>query len=236
MSLLQIHDMFVHYGTAEAVRGVSLDVPQGAVTSILGANGAGKSTILKVVVGLIRASSGEIRFMEKPISHLQTHEIVRLGIALVPEGRRPFPYMSVRANLKLGAYLQQDGKRIDRRLLEIYERFPFLKKRERQKAGTLSGGEQQMLVIGRALMAQPRLLLMDEPTLGLAPLIVQELVGVVRDINRTGISVLLVEQNATLVAQVSAQGVVLDLGKVVLEGNMQELLASDLVGRVILGG
>lgn len=233
--LLQMNDVSVHYGTAEAVKGISLEVADDTVVGVIGANGAGKSSILKAITGLVPLTSGEIRFFDKKIDGLAAHEIVRLGIALVPEGRRPFPYMTVLSNLRLGAYLQKDRPSVNRSLDEVFERFPVLRGRRKQQAGTLSGGEQQMLVIGRALMAKPKMLLMDEPSLGLAPLVIQELDKVIRDINRDGISVLLVEQNAALVTQVSETGYVLEVGKVVLEGNIRELMANELVQRAFLG-
>ena len=233
--LLQLKNIKVHFGTAEAIKGITLEVATKAVVSVIGSNGAGKSTILKAITGLVSLSSGEIRFLNKNISGLPVHEIVELGIALVPEGRRPFPYMSVLANLRLGAYLQKDKGRVNRALDDIFTRFPILWKRRKQQAGTLSGGEQQMLVIGRALMARPRILLMDEPSLGLAPIIIQELVGVIKDINKDKIGVLLVEQNASMVTQVSDRGYVLELGKIVLKGNIKKLMAHDVVQRAFLG-
>jgi len=234
--LLKLKDVTVHYGTAEAVKSVTLEVTEESVTSIIGANGAGKSTILKAISGLMPLTEGEIWFQDKRIDGMATHNIVTLGIAHVPEGRRLFPYMSVLANLRLGAYLRKDKINISRDLDEILNRFPVLRDRRNQQAGTLSGGEQQMLAIGRALMTRPKLLLMDEPSLGLAPLVIEELVSVISDINKDGISVLLVEQNAGLVAQVSEKGYVLEVGRVVLEGDIKKLMANDLVRRAFLGG
>jgi branched-chain amino acid transport system ATP-binding protein len=234
--LLNLKDVSVHYGTAEAVRGITIEVAEASVVSVIGANGAGKSTILKAISGLVPITSGEIWFGDKRIDGMATHKIVNLGIAHVLEGRRLFPYMSVLANLRLGAYLRKDKTSIDRDLDGIFKRFPVLRDRRNQQAGTLSGGEQQMLAISRALMARPKLLLMDEPSLGLAPLVIEELANVIKVINETGISVLLVEQNAGLVAQVSDRGYVLEVGKVVLEGETRELMANDLVRRAFLGG
>ena len=228
--LIQIKNIKVHFGTAEAIKGINVEIAAREVVSIIGSNGAGKSTILMVPL-----SSGQVWFLNKKISALPVHEIVKLGIALVPEGRRPFPYMSVLANLKLGAYLLKDNQKINRALNDIFTRFPILWKRRKQLAGTLSGGEQQMLVIGRALMAGPRLLLMDEPSLGLAPIIIEELVGIIKDINKDGIGVLLVEQNASLVTQVSERGYVLEMGKIVLKGNIKKLMHHDVVQRAFLG-
>ena len=234
--LLNLKDITVHYGTAEAVKGVTIEMAEESVISVIGANGAGKSSILKAISGLVPLTSGGIWFLGKRIDGIAVHDIVNLGIAHVPEGRRPFPYMSVLANLRLGAYLRKDKISINRELDEIFKRFPVLWDRRNQQAGSLSGGEQQMLAIGRALMAKPKLLLMDEPSLGLAPLVIEELASVIRDINKTGISVLLVEQNAGLVTQVSSRGYVLEVGKVVLEGDISELMANDLVRKVFLGG
>jgi len=233
--LLNLKDVTVHYGKAEAVKGVTLEIAEESVVSVIGANGAGKSSILKAISGLVPLTSGEIWFLDKRIDGMAAHDLVRLGIAHVPEGRRPFPYMSVLVNLRLGAYLRKDKASINRDLDEIFKRFPVLWERRDQKAGTLSGGEQQMLAIGRGLMAKPKLLLMDEPSLGLAPRVIEELANVINDINKSGISVLLVEQNAGLVAQVSDRGYVLEVGKVVLEGDMKELTANDMVRRAFLG-
>jgi len=233
--LLNLEYVTVHYGTAEALKSISLEMAEGSVTSVVGANGAGKSSILKAISGLVPLTFGEIWFFEKKISGMAPHDIVKLGVAHVPEGRRPFPYMTVLANLKIGAYLRKDKNGVNRDFEEIFIRFPILRERRHQKAGTLSGGEQQMLAIGRGLMAKPKLLLLDEPTLGLAPLIIQELATVIGDIRRSGISVLLVEQNAGLVTQVSDETYVIEVGKVVLKGDLKELVANDFVRRAFLG-
>jgi len=233
--LLSLKDVSVHYGTAEAIRDINVEVAEESVVCVIGANGAGKSTILKAISGLVPLTSGEICFGDKRIDGMATHDIVNLGIAHVLEGRRLFPYMSVLANLRLGAYLRKDKKSIDMDLDEMFKRFPVLWDRRKQQAGTLSGGEQQMLAIARALMVRPKLLLLDEPSLGLAPLVIEELANVIRDINKSGISVLLVEQNAGLVTQVSQRGFVLVVGKVILEGYMEELLANDSVRKAFLG-
>jgi branched-chain amino acid transport system ATP-binding protein len=234
--LLNLKDVTVLYGIAEALKGISLEMAERSVASVVGANGAGKSTILKAISGLIPLTSGEIWFSGKKISGMATHDIVKLGVAHVPEGRRPFPYMTVLANLKIGAYLRKDRNGINRDLEEVFGRFPRLRERRHQKAGTLSGGEQQMLAIGRGLMAKPQLILMDEPSVGLAPLIIKELSSVIGDIHKSGISVLLVEQNAGLVTQISDQAYVLEVGKIVLKGDLKELMANDLVRRAFLGG
>jgi branched-chain amino acid transport system ATP-binding protein len=233
--MLLVKDVRVHYGKAEAIKGVTIEVAEGAVVGNIGANGAGKSTILKAVSGLMPITSGEIWFMGRRIDKMAPHNIVRLGIVHIPEGRRLFPYMSVLANLKIGAYLRKDRSNIKKDLDQIFERFPRLWERRHQQASTLSGGEQQMLAISRGLMARPRLLLMDEPSLGLAPLVVKELGTIISDINKSGISVLLVEQNAGLVTQVADRGYVLEVGKVVLEGSMKEIVNNEIVQGAFLG-
>jgi branched-chain amino acid transport system ATP-binding protein len=233
--LLDLKDVRVHYGKAEAIKGVTIEVAEGSVVGNIGANGAGKSTLMKAVSGLIPITSGEIWFMGKRIDRMAPHNIVKLGIVHIPEGRRLFPYMSVLANLQIGAYLRKDKSNVKKDLDQIFERFPRLWERRHQQAITLSGGEQQMLAIGRGLMAKPRLLLMDEPSLGLAPLVVQELATIISDINKSGISVLLVEQNAGLVTQVADRGYVLEVGKVVLEGNLKEIMTNEIVRSAFLG-
>jgi branched-chain amino acid transport system ATP-binding protein len=233
--LLDLKDVRVHYGKAEAIKGVTIEVAEGTVVGNIGANGAGKSTILKAVSGFIPITSGEIWFMGKRIDRMTPHNIVRLGVVHIPEGRRLFPYMSVLANLQIGAYLRKDKSSVKKDLDQIFERFPRLLERRNQQASTLSGGEQQMLAIGRGLMAKPRLLLLDEPSLGLAPLVVKELATIIGDINKSGIGVLLVEQNAGLVTEVADRGYVLEVGKVVLEGNMKEIINNEIVQRAFLG-
>jgi branched-chain amino acid transport system ATP-binding protein len=234
--LLELKGVTIHYETAEAVKSIFLEVEEEAVVGIIGANGAGKSTILKAISGLVPLSQGEIYFKNKQIDGLATHEIVNLGLVHVPEGRRLFPHMSVLANLRLGAYLRKDKAAIESDLEAIFKLFPRLKERYNQKAGTLSGGEQEILAICRGLMARPKLLLMDEPSLGLSPLIIEELTNIIKDINKNGISVLLVEQNASLVTEVTDRGYVLEVGKVVLEGNITELMANKLVQKAFIGG
>jgi branched-chain amino acid transport system ATP-binding protein len=233
--MLLVKDVRVHYGKAEAIKGITIEVAEGAVVGNIGANGAGKSTLMKAVSGLVPITSGEIWFMDRRIDGMKPHNIVRLGLVHIPEGRRLFPYMSVLANLKIGAYLRKDRNDVKKDLDQIFERFPRLWERRHQKASTLSGGEQQMLAIGRGLMAKPRLLLMDEPSLGLAPLVVKELGTIISGINKSGISVLLVEQNAGLVTQVADRGYVLEVGKVVLEGSMKEIMNNEIVQRAFLG-
>jgi branched-chain amino acid transport system ATP-binding protein len=233
--MLLVKNVRVHYGKAEAIKGVSMEVAEGAVVGNIGANGAGKSTLMKAVSGFVPITSGEIWFMDRRIDRMAPHNIVRLGIVHIPEGRRLFPYMSVLANLQIGAYPRKDRSNVKKDLDQIFERFPTLGARRHQQASTLSGGEQQMLAIGRGLMAKPRLLLMDEPSLGLAPLVVKELGIIISDINKSGISILLVEQNAGLVTQVANRGYVLEVGKVVLEGSMKEIVNNEIVQRAFLG-
>jgi branched-chain amino acid transport system ATP-binding protein len=233
--LLRLSNVTVHYGTAEAIKDITIILEEGAVVSVIGANGAGKSTILKAISGLIPLYSGAIEFMGKGINGMPINKIVGLGIAHVPEGRKLFPYMSVVANIKLGAFLRRDKAGMSTDLEKVFTLFPRLKERHNQKAGSLSGGEQQMLAIARALMAKPKLLMMDEPSLGLAPLVIDLLANVIGGINRSGISVLLVEQNAGLVMRVSQKCYVVEVGKIVLEGNIKELMTNDSVRRAFLG-
>jgi branched-chain amino acid transport system ATP-binding protein len=234
--LLRLNDLTVHYDTAEAVSGVSLEVEEGSVVGIVGSNGAGKSTLLRAISGLLRPTSGEIYFEDRRIDRLKPHEIVKLGVVQVPEDHRHFPHMSVMANLRMGAYLRKDKAQVQTDLEDIFEHFPKLKARRNQKAGTLSGGELEILVIARGLMAKPRLLLLDEPSLGLSPIIIEELGRVIADINRRGVTVLLVEQNAGLVTEVTNRGYVLEVGKVILEGNIKELMSNQSVQRAFIGG
>jgi branched-chain amino acid transport system ATP-binding protein len=232
---IELDKVTVYYGTAEAIRDISIFQEEGSVVSVIGANGAGKSTILKSISGLVPLKSGEIRFSGERIDGLPVDKIVGLGIAHIPEGRRLFPYMSVAENIRLGAYLRKDKSAVSEDLEMSFALFPVLKERKNQKAGSLSGGEQQMLAIGRALMARPRLLLMDEPSLGLAPIVIDQVANTIVDINQSGISVLLVEQNAGLVTRVSQKCYVIEVGEVVLEGDIKELMADDSVRRAFLG-
>jgi branched-chain amino acid transport system ATP-binding protein len=233
--LLSVKHITVHYGKSLALDNVSLEVAEGDVVTIIGANGAGKSTILKAVSGLVPLTSGEIWFLNKRIFSMTTTEIVKLGIVHIPEGRRLFPHLSVLSNLKLGATLRKDTDGINSDLEETYKRFPILWNRRSQKAGTLSGGEQQMLAIARGLMAKPKLLLMDEPTLGLSPIVINELGHVIEDINQQGVSVLLVEQNVPLALRVANKGYALQTGKVVLKGEIDEFKSAETVRRAYLG-
>ena len=233
---LRVDRIIVKYGKATAVDEISLEVSEGEVVTIIGANGAGKSTILKALSGLIPLASGEIHFAGQRIDGSKPYEIVKLGLAHVPEGRKLFPFLPVMSNLKLGASLRKDKEGIKKDLGEVFDHFPILRERRNQNAGTLSGGEQQMLAIGRGLMANPKLLLLDEPSLGLAPIVVSQLVPVIRNINKKGMSVLLVEQNIALALGVADRGYALRVGKVVLEGNIEEFKANNIVKRAYLGG
>ncbi|MFH1241827.1 MAG: ABC transporter ATP-binding protein [Pseudomonadota bacterium] len=234
--LLKVKDMTVHYGKARAVDSVSLEVAEGAVATIIGANGAGKSTILKALSGLLPLTSGEIWFLGRRIEGMAPFHIVNLGLAHIPEGRRLFPYLTVLSNLKLGASLRKDKTGIKSDMDALFDHFPILWKRRNQKAGTMSGGEQQMLAIARSLMAKPKLLLMDEPSLGLAPIMVNELVPIIKDINERGVGVLLVEQNVPLALRVAQRAYALQVGKIVLEGDIDEFKGSEIVKKAYLGG
>jgi branched-chain amino acid transport system ATP-binding protein len=233
---LGVKNITVHYEKSLALDDVSLEVAEGSVVSIIGANGAGKSTILRAISGLTPLTSGEIWFLNQRIDGMTTTDIVKLGIVQIPEGRQLFPYLTVLSNLKLGASLRKDTDGISKDLEEIYKLFPILLERRNQNAGTLSGGEQQMLAIARGLMAKPRLLLMDEPSMGLAPIVVERLGEVIKDINGRGVSILLVEQNVQLALGVANRGYALQVGKVVLEGDIDEIKSSDIISRAYLGG
>jgi branched-chain amino acid transport system ATP-binding protein len=233
--LLEVKNITVHYGKSRALDDVSLEVAEGSVVSIIGANGVGKSTILRALSGLVPLTSGEITFQNSRIDRVATGDIVKLGIVHIPEGRRLFPYLSVLNNLKLGASLRRDKAGINNDLEKIFERFPRLEERRNQHAGTLSGGEQQMLAIARGLMAKPKLLLMDEPSLGLSPLMVDNLGQVIQDINQEGVSVLLVEQNVPLALRVANRGYAIQTGRVVLAGDINEFRSAETVKKAYLG-
>lgn len=236
MALLTLSGIRVQYGSVEALHGIDLKVDEGEIVALLGANGAGKSTTLLSISGLVRPSDGEILFDGKPLLRLPSHEVVGLGIAQAPEGRRVFGAMSVLENLRLGAFSIRDKAQSGRTLEWIFDLFPRLQERKSQLAGTLSGGEQQMLAIGRALMAEPRLLLLDEPSLGLAPLLVRSIFDTVRAINQRGVTVLLVEQNARAALKLARRGYVLEVGRVVREDKAENLLADAAVREAYLGG
>jgi len=234
--LLELEGITVHYGKSLAIQEISLKVAEGTIVSIIGANGSGKSTILRALAGLTPLTSGEIRFQGRKITGMTTTDIVRQGIVLVPEGRQLFPFLSVLSNLRLGATLRKDKEGMERDLEAVYHLFPRLRERSAQKAGTLSGGEQQMLAIGRGLMANPTLLCMDEPSLGLAPIVIDQLGEVIKNINKRGVSVLLVEQNVHLALGVASSGYALQVGRVVLEGDIETVKSSEIVKRAYLGG
>ena len=234
MALLEVEDIHAHYGAIEALKGVSLTVEEGEVVTLIGSNGAGKSTTLRSISGLTPASSGRIQFAGEDITRTPAHEIVSVGIALSPEGRHCFPRMSVRENLDLGAHHRRD-KGISEDLERIYGLFPRLQEREKQKAGTMSGGEQQMLAIGRALMAKPRLLMLDEPSMGIAPILVQRIYETIGEINRGGVTILLVEQNANYALDISKRGYVLETGRVALADDSAKLRTDPEVQRAYLG-
>lgn len=232
-NILEIHNLYVSYGGIEALRGISLDVPKGQIVTLIGANGAGKSTTLKTVAGLVKPKSAEIIFKGENITGFSPEKIVSRGITLVPEGRRVFPNLTVKENLKIGAYLRKDNFSAD--MEYVYSLFPRLKEREWQLAGTLSGGEQQMLAVGRAMMSRPELIMMDEPSLGLAPLIVKEIFNIIKTINKSGITVLLIEQNANMALKVADSAYVLETGEITLKGTGEELLADESVKEAYLG-
>jgi branched-chain amino acid transport system ATP-binding protein len=234
MPLLAVDDIHTHYGAIEALRGVSLAVEEGEVVTMIGSNGAGKSTTLRSISGLTPASSGKVVLEDEDITRLPAHEIVSRGIALAPEGRHCFARMSVRENLDLGAFRRR-GDGITEDLDRVYSLFPRLRERERQKAGTMSGGEQQMLAIGRALMARPKLLMLDEPSMGIAPILVQRIYETIREINRQGVAILLVEQNANYALEVSKRAYVLETGQVVLANDSAQLRDDPAVQRAYLG-
>ena len=234
--MLQINNLSVDYGMINAVRDVSFRVKEGEIVTLIGANGAGKSTILRTISGLIRPSSGSISYEGEELTRMSPQNIVAHGISQVPEGRQVFNGMSVKENFELGAFLRKDTEILDAELEHIYERFPVLKERLSQDASTLSGGEQQMLAMGRALMSKPRLLLLDEPSMGLAPIFIQEIFDIIQDIQKQGTTVLLIEQNANLALSIADRGYVLETGKIVLSGTGEELLASDEVQKAYLGG
>ncbi len=234
MALLEVEEIHTYYGAIEALRGVSLRVEDGEVVTIIGSNGAGKSTTLRSISGLTPARSGTVTFEGHEITRLPAHEIVAYGIALAPEGRHCFARMTVRENLDLGAYRRRD-EGIDEDIERVYDLFPRLKERERQKAGTMSGGEQQMLAIGRALMARPKLLMLDEPSMGIAPILVERIYETIAEINRQGVAILLVEQNANYALDVSKRGYVLETGEVALTNESAELRNDPAVQRAYLG-
>jgi branched-chain amino acid transport system ATP-binding protein len=236
LELLSVKEIKVKYGDVEVLKGISLYLLEGEIATLLGANGAGKTTTLNTICGINSLISGEILFQGRNINGVTPDKIVRLGIAQVPEGRRVFPGLTVLENLDLGAYLRKDKKQIEYDLVEVFELFPRLKERFQQSAGTLSGGEQQMLAVGRALMSHPKLLLLDEPTMGLSPLMSQAVSEIIWKINRRGVSILLVEQNARMALRLASSGFIMETGRIVLKGSGQELTENELVKKAYLGG
>lgn len=234
--MLEVKDIDVYYGAIHALKKLSITVEKGSIVTLIGANGAGKTTTLKTISGLLRPRSGSIMFDNVDITKVPPEKIVGKGISQVPEGRRVFPSMTVLENLEMGAYLRNDKKEIEADLEGVFVRFPRLKERKKQLAGTLSGGEQQMLAIGRALMARPEILLMDEPSMGLAPLLVKEIFEIIKDINSRGTTILLVEQNANMALSIADKAYVIETGEIVLEGSAQALMNSAEVKKAYLGG
>ena len=234
--MLKIDNIDVYYGAIHALKGISLEVNEGEIVTLIGANGAGKSTTLRTISGLLKPKTGSITFLGQSIAGVRAHEIVKKGISQVPEGRRVFAEMTVMENLDLGAFVRKDKAGIQQDLKHVFELFPRLEERKNQSAGTLSGGEQQMLAMGRALMSRPKLLLLDEPSMGLAPLLIKEIFNIIVDINKSGTTVLLVEQNANIALSIANRAYVLETGRITLSGKAQDLAASEDVRKAYLGG
>lgn len=234
--MLKIDNIDVYYGAIHALKGISLEVNEGEIVTLIGANGAGKSTTLRTISGLLKPKTGSITFLGQNIEGVRAHEIVKKGISQVPEGRRVFAEMTVMENLDLGAFVRKDKAGIQQDLKHVFELFPRLEERKNQSAGTLSGGEQQMLAMGRALMSRPKLLLLDEPSMGLAPLLIKEIFNIIVDINKSGTTVLLVEQNANMALSIANRAYVLETGRITLSGSAKELAASEDVRKAYLGG
>lgn len=233
--MLKVRDLVVAYGGIEALKGISLDVPDGKIVTLIGANGAGKSTLLRSIIGLVKVKSGSVEYNGDKLTGLNSQQIVSKGLTLVPEGRRVFPNLTVLENLRIGAYMRKDEDGIAADIKRIYEIFPRLEERNWQMAGTLSGGEQQMLALGRALMSRPKLMMMDEPSLGLAPLVIKEIFNIIRSINENGTTVLLVEQNANMALKVAHHAYVLETGRIMMEGSGKELLENEEIKEAYLG-
>lgn len=233
--MLTISDLSVYYGVIQAIKGISFEVNEGEVIALIGANGAGKTTILHTITGLIAAKGGSIKFQDQELTKTPAHKIVEMGIAHVPEGRRIFSQLTVYENLKLGAFTRKDKDEIEASLKTVYQRFPRLKERKHQVAGTLSGGEQQMLAMGRALMSHPKIILMDEPSMGLSPILVSEIFDIIKSISESGTTVLLVEQNAKKALTIANRAYVLETGKIVLSGDAQDLIHDESVKKAYLG-
>ncbi|MCI2058312.1 MAG: ABC transporter ATP-binding protein [Oscillibacter sp.] len=233
--MLKIENLHVSYGGIRALRGISLEVPDGKIVTLIGANGAGKSTMLRTISGLVKAESGSIKWNDKELVGLSIDKVIASGIAMAPEGRRVFSDMTVLENLRMGAYLRNDKDGIEKDIQRVYELFPRLKERNWQLAGTLSGGEQQMLAVGRALTSRPQLIMLDEPSLGLAPLVVQDIFAIIREINKTGTTVLLIEQNANMALKTADLAYVLETGNITMSGTGAELLVNEKVKEAYLG-
>ncbi|WP_027108185.1 ABC transporter ATP-binding protein [Lacticigenium naphthae] len=234
--MLKVRDLTVYYGVIEAIKGVSFEVNEGEIVTLIGANGAGKTTILKTISGLVRPSQGEIIYQEQPIQRATPRTIVQSGISHVPEGRHVFSGMTVMENLEMGAFLRKDKEAIKEDIKKVFDHFPILEERKNQDSATLSGGEQQMLAMGRALISKPKLLLLDEPSMGLAPLFIQEIFQIIKKINEEGTTILLIEQNASVALEIATKGYVLETGKIVESGVGKELLESEAVQKAYLGG
>ena len=234
--MLKVENLVVSYGGIEALKGISLDVPEGKIVTLIGANGAGKSTLLRSIIGLVKPAEGKITYEEKDITGLNSQKIVETGITLVPEGRRVFPNLTVLENLKIGAYLRNDKEGIEKDIRWIYDLFPRLEERSWQMAGTLSGGEQQMLAVGRALMCRPKVLMMDEPSLGLAPLVIKDIFKIIQEINKQGMTILLIEHDMKFVAGLCDQVTVLNFGTVLAEGDTKTALKDPEVIKAYIGG
>ena len=235
MAMLEVKDLEVYYGVIQAIKGISFKVNKGEVIALIGANGAGKTTTLHTITGLLSPKKGQVIFEGKDITKVPAHKIVSMGMAHVPEGRRVFAELSVYENLKMGAYTRNDKNEIEESLANVYRRFPRLEERKNQMAGTLSGGEQQMLAMGRALMSKPKIILMDEPSMGLSPILVNEIFDIIRAVSESGTTVLLVEQNAKKALAIADRAYVLETGKIVLEGNAKDLLEDDSIKKAYLG-
>ena len=233
--MLKVENLVVSYGGIEALKGISLEVPDGKIVTLIGANGAGKSTLLRSIIGLVKPDSGSVTYTDKQLIGLNSQQIVENGITLVPEGRRVFPNLTVLENLQIGAYLRKDKDGIEKDIRWIYDLFPRLEERSWQMAGTLSGGEQQMLAVGRALMSRPKVLMMDEPSLGLAPLIIKDIFKIIQEINRQGMTILLIEQNANMALKVADIAYVLETGRITMTGSGKELLENPEIKAAYLG-